>query len=190
MKSILEMFVGVCAYQASRLSEFSSEVTVTATIQREARKLLKDELERAKFKVHDGVYRFTKYKVKLDCKCSCTYFQKYAMCVHYAAVALLEKRSLKGMPIVKVLKVRGNRSKKVVEATVVDPELERRLHALDDSEDEEPQQKQQVEQPVKNKRGRKPGSKKAVQNLPENPEFMRKQYQGNLRSMTKALQKM
>jgi hypothetical protein len=47
-----------------------------------------------------------------------------------------------------------------------------------------------VEQPVKSKRGRKPGSKKVGQNLPENLEFIRKQYQGNLRSMTKSLQKM
>ena len=123
MKSILEMFVDVCAYEASRLSEFCSEVTVTAKIQREARKLFNDEVERAKLKLKGaGVYKFTstnsKYTIELEGHCSC--FQKYGMCAHYAAVALLEQKSLRGMPIVKALKVRGKRVKKVADVTVVE----------------------------------------------------------------------
>jgi hypothetical protein len=126
------------------------------------------------------------------------------MCHYYAAVALLERKSLKGMPVVKALKVRGRRGKKVVDDTVINQELEQRLDDLnDDTKDEEHQsfveeqqadevEPQQAEpQPVvvtqpKAKIGRKPGTKNKV---PENPEFIRKQYQGNLRSMTKALQK-
>jgi hypothetical protein len=118
MKSILEMFVDVCTYQASRLSEFSSEVTVTVKIQREARKLLNDEVERAKLKLRDNrVYKFTKYTIQ---------FEQQPVVEHQQAE---EQQVDQPQPVV-------------------------------------------VEQPVKGKRGRKPGSKKAKKNL---PEFIRKQ---------------
>ena len=136
MKTILEVFEDVCKYEAARVNEFQKEVTVTAKVQKLAKKLIKKDEEKAKFKkLSDDVYEFNdEFRIELDNECSCPYFQKYAKCVHYAAVALLERRSLKGMPIIRVLRVRGKRSKKIEDNDEEeDQDLVARLNALQSS---------------------------------------------------------
>ena len=88
--------------------------------------MLNDPQQNLKFTQFDnGTYEFAMsavrvYIICLEKTCSCTHFHKYAMCYHYAAVAILERLGLRGMPVVRAL---VNRGRKRVEEDLDDPRL-------------------------------------------------------------------
>jgi hypothetical protein len=198
MRQIFECFETVCSYETTRTSQFSSQVKVSQKCQKAAIKLLKDE-EKTEDKMLikctslNYKYKYTKsatciYTIDKD-ECSCVYFQKYAMCHHFAAVAILERVSLRNMIIAKVLIVKRRRRLVVEEENEEDdPRIQAIAEAI--SEIEVPEgvvQPAQVE-PVRRRPGRP--AKKATQQLTEMPPLPRalsSGYRGNLRSTSKAL---
>ncbi len=137
MKGIIDTFVQVVVVEATNVLDYQHEVNVSAKTQKDAKKLLTADKERVKFvNLGDGCYEFRQsewriYSIELGRECSCRHFQKNGMCFHYAAVALLERVSLRGMPISKVLVTYRRR----VVTREVDDLTECQLHQLNELDD-------------------------------------------------------